>query len=310
MKIAIVGCGTVGASWAVVFARAGLDVVVYDSSRSAIEAAISYAHQAASSLAEYELLNGQIPAEVCARIKVALSIGDAVHGAEYVQESTPERLSIKQEVYEELANLTPPGAVIASSTSGLPASSFTAGIVRKERCLVAHPINPPHLIPLVEIVPSPWTNAASVQRTISLMKMVGQMPICLSREIPGFVVNRLQSAVLAEAFRLVEDGLCSANDVDAAVAHGLGLRWFFMGPFEAIDLNAQGGVTDYCRKLGPMFNELAKDQADPRQWSVQLINTVERQLRETTSIEQLDQRRAWRDRCLCAFIKAKSEFVN
>ena len=137
------------------------------------------------------------------------------------------------------------------------------------------------------------------------MKRVGQVPIRLNREISGFVVNRLQSAMLGEAFRLVEDGICSAADVDAAVSEGLGLRWFFMGPFETIDLNAQGGVADYCEKLGTMYYDLAKEQADPRPWGKELVAEIEAQRRQKTPAGQLDARKAWRDRCLAALVKAK-----
>src|SRR5690606_2084294 len=119
----------------------------------------------------------------------------------------------------------------------IPASAFTEALKNRSRCLVAHPINPPHIIPLVEIVPAPWTDPAVVERTRALMNEVGQAPIQLTREVSGFVVNRLQGALLAEAFRLVENGVCTTADVDAAVADGLGLRWSFVGPFETIDLN-------------------------------------------------------------------------
>jgi L-gulonate 3-dehydrogenase len=123
------------------------------------------------------------------------------------------------------------------------------------------------------------------------------------------VANRLQSAILSEAFRLVEDGICSANDVDTAVADGLGLRWFFMGPFETMDLNAQG-VADYCAKFGSMYYGLAKEQADPREWSGPLIATVEKQRREKTPAGNLDARKAWRDRCLAVLLKAKSDVLR
>jgi 3-hydroxyacyl-CoA dehydrogenase len=242
---------------------------------------------------------------VLARLTPVSSLAEAVRNADYIQESAPERLPIKQALYQELATLAKADAIIASSTSGLPASSFTADIVGRERCLVAHPINPPHLIPLVEIVPAPWTRPDVVESTSALMMQVGQVPIRLNREIAGFVVNRLQGAMLGEAFRLVEDGICSATDVDAAVSEGLGLRWFFMGPFETIDLNAQGGVADYCRKLGPMYYDLAKEQADPRSWSEALVAKVETQRREKTAADQLDARKVWRDRCLAALVKAK-----
>jgi 3-hydroxyacyl-CoA dehydrogenase len=137
------------------------------------------------------------------------------------------------------------------------------------------------------------------------MREVGQVPIRLNREIAGFVVNRLQSAVLGEAFRLVQDGICTAAAVDSAISDGLGLRWFFMGPFETIDLNAQGGIADYCQKLGPMYYDLAKEQADPRLWGEELVASIEAQRRQVIPAAQLDARKAWRDRCLAAFVKAK-----
>jgi L-gulonate 3-dehydrogenase len=304
-KIALVGCGLVGGSWALVFARAGFDVALYDPSQASLDAALDLARSASSSLAELDLLNGQSPADVISRLRPVRSLAEAVHNADYIQESAPERLAIKQALYRELAPLAKTDAVIASSTSALPASSFTAELEGRERCLVAHPLNPPHLIPLVEIVPAPWTAPGVVERTDTLMKQVGQVPIRLNHEIAGFVANRLQSALLSEAFRLVEDGICSANDVDTAVAQGLGVRWFFMGPFETVDLNAQG-VADYCAKFGPMYYGLAKEQADPREWSDTLIATVEKQRREKTPASNLDARKVWRDRCLASLIKAKN----
>lgn len=309
-KIALVGCGLVGGSWGLVFARAGFEVTLYDPSPASLQAALDFVAGAAPALAAQGLLNGEEPSTILARLKPASSLAEAVRDADYIQESAPERLPIKQALYKELAHLVKPGAIIASSTSGFPASSFTAEIAGRERCVVAHPINPPHLIPLVEIIPAPWTAPDVVERTDALMKQIGQVPIRLNREIAGFVVNRLQSALLGEAFRLVEDGVVSATDVDAAMSEGLGLRWFFMGPFETIDLNAQGGVADYCAKLGPMYYDLAKEQADPRPWGEALVATVEQQRREKTPADQLDARKAWRDRCLAAFVTAKRKVLK
>ena len=308
-KIALVGCGLVGGSWALVFARAGFDVTLYDPSQASLDAALDFARSSSSTLAELDLLNGQSPSEVISRLKPIRNLAEAVHNADYIQESAPERLAIKQALYKELAPLAKMDAVIASSTSALPASCFTAEMEGRERCLVAHPLNPPHLIPLVEIIPAPWTAPTVVERTDALMRQVGQVPIRLNREIAGFVANRLQSAMLSEAFRLVEDGICSANDVDTAVADGLGLRWFFMGPFETMDLNAQG-VADYCAKFGSTYYGLAKEQADPREWSGPLIATVEKQRREKTPAGDLNARKAWRDRCLAVLLKAKSNVLR
>jgi L-gulonate 3-dehydrogenase len=303
--ISVVGTGLVGGSWSLVFARAGLDVKLYDPSPASMDAALSFAKAGAAALAAEDLLHGQSVADIVARLKPVQTLAEAVRDADYIQESAPERLPIKQALYKDLAPLAKPDAIIASSTSGLPASSFTADILGRERCLVSHPINPPHLIPLVELVPAPWTAPDVIGRTETLMKRIGQVPIRLNREISGFVVNRLQSALLGEAFRLVEDGICGATDVDAAVSEGLGLRWFFMGPFETIDLNAQGGIADYCDKLGPMYYDLAKEQADPRAWGKALVAAVEAQRRQITAAGHLDARKAWRDRCLAALVKAK-----
>jgi L-gulonate 3-dehydrogenase len=304
-KIAIVGCGLVGGSWALVFARAGFEVSLYDPSAASLEKAFEFVQSTGPELEAQGLLDGQSVNDVLKRLTPASTLAEAVEDADYVQESAPERLPVKQALYKELAPLVRERAIIGSSTSGLPASSFTADIKGRGRCLVSHPINPPHLVPLVELVPAPWTDPKVVDRAEELMRRIGQVPIRLNREIAGFVVNRLQSAVLGEAFRLVEDGICTAAEVDAAMSEGLGLRWFFMGPFETIDLNAQGGISDYCRKLGPMYYELAKEQANPRLWSDELIAAVEEQRRKEIPLKELDARKAWRDRCLAALVKAK-----
>ena len=285
--IALIGAGVVGSSWALVFARAGQTVKVYDSDAASLPRVRDFLRAS---------LGGGADAEaILARVTTAPSLEEALRGADYVQESAPERLEVKQPLYLDLDRLAASDAILASSTSGFPASSFTEPLARRERCLVVHPINPPHLIPLVEIVPAPWTAPEVVARAAELMRTVGQSPVVLKREIAGFLVNRLQSAILGEAFRLIEDGLCDADDVDRAVSDGLGRRWAFLGPFETIDLNANSGIAEYCLKLGPMYLDLAKEQADPRPWTPELVSTVERQLRTKTPAHALAERRDWRD---------------
>lgn len=309
-KVAVVGCGVVGSSWALVFARAGYEVAVYDALPASVQQTLAFVRTSLESLPPDGGGSAEDVDVVCARLRAATSLEDALTDAAYVQESAPERLEIKRDLYQRLDAAAPPHVILASSTSGLPASSFTDHLVHRERCLVVHPINPPHLIPLVELVPAPWTQAGVLNEAAALMERVGQSPIRLNREINGFVVNRLQSALLGEAFRLVEDGLCSAADVDKAVADGLGLRWFFMGPFETIDLNAQEGVAQYCRNLGPMYYGLAKEQADPREWHAALVETVEAERRMLTPANSLPARRLWRDRCLSALVAAKRRVMH
>mgnify|MGYP001809824392 CR=1 FL=1 len=296
MKIAIVGCGVVGSSWALVFARAGHDLAIYDRTPAAAEAALAFVSAADAALK--------------ARCRIATSLADALDGADYVQESAPERLPIKQALYREMDALLWPATIVGSSTSGFPASVFTEGLANAARCLVAHPINPPHLIPLVELIPAPWTASETLDFTRALMVDVGQSPITLTREINGFVVNRLQSALLGEAFRLVEDGICTPAEVDAAVADGLGLRWCFMGPFATIDLNAAKGVAEYCANLGPMYYGLAKEQADPREWTPELVAAIEAKMRAHVPAEDLAARRTWRDGFLAAIVDAKREITG
>ena len=247
-KIALVGLGLVGRAWAVSFARAGHEVAIWDDRPEATDEALSFVNRVLPDLDANELLHGEAPLSVRARIRRAVSLEDALHGASYVQENTPEDVQTKRRVFAELDRLADPEAVLASSTSAILPSAFSEGLKGRGRCLVAHPINPPYLIPSVEIVPAPWTEREAVERAAALLEGAGHAPIVMAREIDGFVVNRLQGALLEEAFRLVADGYASAEDVDVAIREGLALRWSFMGPFETIDLNAPGGVRDYAER--------------------------------------------------------------
>jgi L-gulonate 3-dehydrogenase len=304
-RVALIGAGVVGSSWSLVFARAGLDVAIYDEDPASAGRASEFVAKALAGLAEQGIAPSEPSEAVVARVKPAASLEAALDGADYVQESVPERLPIKLALYERLDALARPDVVLASSTSGFPASSFTEALTTRSRCLVVHPINPPHLIPLVEIVPAPWTDPAVVERAAALMRQVGQSPIGLRREINGFVVNRLQGALLGEAFRLVEDGILDADEVDRAISDGLGLRWAFMGPFQTIDLNARTGIAEYCRNLGPMYHGLAKEQADPRPWPDDLVATIEATLRRQTPSGAIAARQGWRDTFLAKLVAFK-----
>ena len=144
-----------------------------------------------------------------------------------------------------------PGCILASSTSTIPASEISRDLPGRHRCLVAHPVNPPHLVPLVEVSPAPWTAPDVVSRTMVLDEQIGQVPILVKKEVPGFVVKRLQAALLMEAWRLVQDDYCTVEDLDKCLKDGLGLRWAFMGRSKRCDLIAPGGLGDYARRYGP-----------------------------------------------------------
>ncbi|MGI9333020.1 MAG: 3-hydroxyacyl-CoA dehydrogenase [Gammaproteobacteria bacterium] len=309
-RVAIIGVGLVGRAWATVFARAGYDAVLFDPADGVAARAAELIRDSLPDLHAAELLNAKTPAEVFAHVHVAATMAEAVDGTVHVQESGPERVEVKRDIHAQLDRLAPAHAVLASSTSGIPASQFTESLPGRSRCLVAHPINPPHIIPLVEIIPAPWTEAECVERTRRLMTDVGQSPIRTTREIDGFVANRLQGALLSEAFRLVEDGVCTVADIDTAIADGLGLRWSFIGPFETIDLNSPSGVRGYCDMLGELYYSLAKEQADPRPWSQALVAEIERQRRAALSLDDIASRQAWRDRRLAQLVAHRREAIE
>jgi 3-hydroxyacyl-CoA dehydrogenase len=253
--VALVGAGLVGSSWAVVFARAGLEVRVHDVDPNQLGRCRAALAGAVEGLAAAGLLR-EPPARVVERVSFEPRLEAALAGAGYVQESAAESLPVKRELFSRLDALAPPATVLASSTSAFATSSFADGLPGRARCLVAHPVNPPHLVPFVEVSPAPFTDPAVVERTLALMTVVGQSPIHVRQEIHGFVLNRLQWSLLGEAYRMVAAGVATAEDIDRAIRDGLGRRWAFMGPFEVGDLNAPGGLGDYLRRFGETIERI------------------------------------------------------
>ncbi|WP_374653615.1 3-hydroxyacyl-CoA dehydrogenase [Dongia sp.] len=303
--IAIVGAGLIGRAWALSFAKAGHEVRLFDGQDGAVGKAMQFAAEALPALAEEGLLDGQSVADVMTRLRPAATLPVALDGAVHVQESTPEDLATKRQVFAELDRVAAPGTVLASSTSALLPSSFTADLPGRARCLVVHPINPPYLIPAAEIVPAPWTDPAVVERTRSLMTETGQAPIVMKRELDGFVMNRMQGALLEEAFRLVADGYATVEDIDVGIRDGLALRWSFMGPFETIDLNAPAGVRDYVTRYQRIYERLFPSMRRRVDWAGPVIGQIEQERRAKLPADQLASRQVWRDRRLMALIAHK-----
>jgi 3-hydroxyacyl-CoA dehydrogenase len=304
-KIALVGLGLVGRAWAVSFTRAGHEVSIWDEREEAIDEAFAFVNKALPELDANDLLQGEAPLIVRARMRRAASLEEALEGASYVQENTPEDAETKRRIFAELDRLAEPEAVLSSSTSAILPSLFTEALAGRTRCLVAHPLNPPYLIPAVEIVPAPWTDVAVVERTAALLTAAGQLPIVLKREIDGFIVNRLQGALLEEAFRLVADGFASTEDVDAALREGLALRWSFMGPFETIDLNAPGGVRDYANRYQHIYERIFPSAQRRADWTGPAMDAIESERRARLPADKLEERAAWRDRRLMALAAHK-----
>lgn len=300
---AIVGAGLIGRAWAVVFARGGWEVRLTDPSAEALEAAPRLIREALDELAAYNIVDNA--AEAAARVSVAGSLAEAVEGVALVQENGPERVEDKRRIFAELDRAAPPDAILASSTSAIVASKFTEELAGRARCLVAHPVNPPHLVPIVELCGAPWTAPDVIARARAIYDSVDQAPITVNREIEGFVLNRLQVALLSEAFRLVGEGVVSPQDLDKTLSEGLGLRWSFMGPFQTIELNAPGGILDYCARYGDFFRRTAADPPTPAVWDRANIDRVMQAWGRSPSKEEVARRTAWRDKRLTALMAHK-----
>lgn len=260
-NVAIVGVGLIGRAWAAIFARAGWNVRLTDPHAPTLSAAPGLIRDELHALNRHGLADD--PESAAARISVAASLADALNGVSFVQENGPEKIDDKIALFAEMDRLAAPDTLLVSSTSAIIASRFTENLKGRARCLVGHPVNPPHLVPLVELCGAPWTSPDAIARARDVYRQIGQVPVTINREINGFVLNRLQGALLAEAFRLVGEGYISAEDLDHTVKDGLGTRWSFMGPLETIELNAPGGIPDYCARYTGFYKELAATAAGP-----------------------------------------------
>jgi L-gulonate 3-dehydrogenase len=308
-KIAIIGTGLVGGAWAITFARAGHRVALWDANDGAIEGALKSVAPLLDDLEAKGLLKGQSAAAVFRRIEASPTLEEALADAVYVQENATERVEVKREVFLKLDSIAGPDVILASSSTAIRPSLFTEDVPGRSRCLVAHPINPPYVIPAVEIVPAPWTDPTVVERTRALMQSIGQTPLVMQREAEGFIMNRLQAAILQEAFRMVAQGIASVEDIDAGIKKGIGLRWAFIGPFETINLNAPGGVADYAARYGEAMYQIALTQTPPMRWDGELLKKVASELDKQTPPEKRQERQVWRDKRLIALMAhmAKAE---
>jgi 3-hydroxyacyl-CoA dehydrogenase len=297
-SVAIVGAGLIGRSWAIVFARAGWDVRVTDPEPRTLENASRLIREGLEELAAHGLVSD--PALAAGRAAIVPSLAEAVSGVDLVQENGPEIVETKRGIFAELDRLCPGHAILASSTSAIVASRFTEKLPGRARCLVAHPVNPPHLVPLVELCGAPWTSPETIEKARGFYESVEQVPITVNREVEGFVLNRLQGALLAEAFRLVGEGVVSPQDLDKSLKDGLGLRWSFIGPFETIELNAPGGIADYCNRYTGFYRSLSKDPPKPDVWDADNVSRILEAWGGAPSTETLAHRSAWRDKRLAA----------
>jgi 3-hydroxyacyl-CoA dehydrogenase len=305
MRVAIVGTGLIGRGWAAAFARAGWEVHLWDGQPGAAAAAAIEVGKALADMAEAGLVSD--PDRLAANVRVAETVGDAVAGVDYVQESVPENPDVKRGVFELLDAHTPAGIPIGSSSSSMPGTVFLSTIPGRDRCIVAHPANPPHLMPVVEVVPSPWHGAAIVERTCELLASIGQVPVIVKKETEGFVMNRLQTAVVNEAVALVAQGVIEPADLDKVMKYSLGLRWAFIGPFETMDLNAPNGFLDYASRYGHLYQSMGRQLSVAEPWPAEALERIEDSRRAVTPRADVGDRMRWRDRALMRLLALKDK---
>lgn len=305
--VAVIGAGSIGAAFSLMFAAAGHEVRICESSE---ERRLSVRPRIVESLSLLQAsgLCDQDTEQVLSRIQVLPDVANSVRGVDFVQECAPEEVDLKRSLFAELDDLAPEDAVLASSSSAIMASEFAAELRGAHRCLVAHPGNPPFLIRVIEVVPARFTSQSVVDRTCSLMRSIGLSPITVKKEVRGFVFNRLQGAVLREAYCLVRDGVASVEEIDRLVRDGLGLRWSVVGPFETADLNWRGGIGSHAKIMGAAYTAMGAEPGRNDPWSPDLVRKVEAERRAVLPLDQWDDRVAWRDRQLMAMLSARRRY--
>ena len=257
---ATLGAGVIGASWTALFLASGRSVAVYDPSQDAEKSVRDYIETAWPTLTELGLTTAGTPDAVTFHKSAA----DAVQGATFIQESVPERLTIKHALFAEVEPALRPDAIIASSASGLTLSQMQPGFTDPSRLILGHPFNPPHLVPLVEIMANDQTAPGVAEAAAGFYETIGKVTIRMNREVPGHVANRLQAAVWREAIHLVKSGVASVEDVDKAMFAGPGLRWAAMGPTALFSLGAgPGGMQAFCDHFRDTFNGWWDDLGQP-----------------------------------------------
>jgi 3-hydroxyacyl-CoA dehydrogenase len=306
-RIAIIGTGVIGASWSALFLAKGLEVTATDVAPNAEAELRRFVDAAWPTLKRL----GLAPGASQSRLKFTAALAEAVKGADLVQENGPERIDFKQKLYGQLDDLLPPDVIIASSSSGLTMSEIQLGAAsHPERCIIAHPFNPPHLIPLVEIVGGAKTSEETIRRAAEFYTSIGQRTVRLNKEMPGHVANRLQAALAREVYYLIAEGVVSAADVDTALCWGPGLRWGIMGNMMLNHLGGgQGGIEHFFQQFtGPMtawWKVLGQPVLTP-EVQKKLIDSVHAEV----GSRSIDELAAERDEMLMGLIELRTRSVK
>ena len=304
-KIGICGAGLIGASWAIGFANAGFKSFVHDSNQDSLKNFEKISDQL---LQDIKILDPKVePEKIKSNIILGCNIEEICKDSILIQESIIEDLEAKKQIFKELDKLSSKQTILASSSSYLLISKISELVEHRNRCINAHPALPPHVVPFVEVVGSDHTSKEIVESAINIYKSANYAAIVVNKETEGFVLNRLQGALLNEAVRLHEGGYASMEDIDIALKHALGIRWAFMGPFEIMDLNAPEGIKDSFSRYKNGIQNLAKEQNSVPEYSEEYLNKLEYEQRNRLSYSERSIRIEKRNKMIALIRKLKLE---
>ena len=303
-KVACIGSGLIGQGWATLFAARGYAVMMQDISEDRLQSAIEQIDLNLKLLEEHGLLQKGKAGEAGKRIRTTTDLGEAVNNADYVQESVPDDYAAKKSVFKEMDAAAASDTILASSSSGLLMSEIQKVVTRPQRCVLVHPFLPVHLLPLVEIVGGKQTTPETVETTCNLMKRLGKSPVRLKKEVSGYIVNRLQAAVLREAIDLVATGVASAEDVDRAFCTGMGMRDPFIGPFLRAHL-AGDGIEGFVEYYSESYRLRWESMATWSSISPPLGDALIKSVNEMAVVRKhsLKKIKDWRDKMLAEVLK-------
>ncbi|WP_431300234.1 3-hydroxyacyl-CoA dehydrogenase NAD-binding domain-containing protein [Tabrizicola sp. BL-A-41-H6] len=306
LNVVILGAGSIGLSFAASFADAGFDVTLADPDAARRDAASTGIATQVDAIALAGLRRGG-----AGQIDVLPDATAQVRSAALVIEAGPEDLAVKQAIFARLLSDAPADAVLATASSAIVMSRILPDAADQARCLVAHPVNPPAVLRMIEIVPAPATLVATQTRASALFETAGFTPVVLNHEIDGFVLNRLQGAVLREAYRLVGEGVVDAAAVDAVMRLGLGPRWALSGPFETAELNTPGGIRAHAARMGPAYRAMGEARGETGcLWPDDLVARIDAERRRVIAVEDLPARAAWRAQAVARLVALRDELAR
>ena len=305
-KIAVVGTGVIGRGWIYVFSGAGYGTRIYDKDPSQVEKALVWFEETLKQGIADGIISSNQAQVQRSLVSAHYDLKEALTGVEYVQESGTEQLEIKQAIFAEVDKATDQSVIIASSTSALDINDIARDLPGIFRCIMAHPFNPPHIIPVVEVMPTKETDPKVVEQTFSFLKKIGQKPILVKFYINGYIINRIQAAAMREAIHLVESGIADVDAVDTTIRDGLGLRWALLGTFGVNNTNADGGVRKYYHHFRELYRSIMRDlNSAPPSFDDEMIERIGQEVDVMEGDTPIIELCRWRDRMVRKIRAAK-----